>query len=67
MEVCKLGSWSEMFLSAYFAYKEGDMDSALVQYLLLGEMGFEEAQSNAAYLLESSKLIIQDDCQFFAP
>ncbi|MGH0123820.1 UNVERIFIED_CONTAM: hypothetical protein FKN15_029942 [Acipenser sinensis] len=53
-EVCKLGSWSEMFLSAYFAYKEGDMDSALVQYLLLGEMGFEEAQSNAAYLLESS-------------
>ncbi|KAK1170532.1 hypothetical protein AOXY_G7420 [Acipenser oxyrinchus oxyrinchus] len=54
MEVCKLGSWSEMFLSAYFAYKEGDMDSALVQYLLLGEMGFEEAQSNAAYLLESN-------------
>lgn len=37
--VCELGHWAEKFLTAYFAYKNGDIDSSLVQYALLAEMG----------------------------
>ncbi|KAF3824661.1 hypothetical protein GH733_009995 [Mirounga leonina] len=52
--VCELGHWAEKFLTAYFAYKDGDIDSSLVQYALLAEMGYEVAQSNSAFILESS-------------
>lgn len=54
--VCELGHWAEKFLTAYFAYKDGDVDSSLVQYALLAEMGYEVAQSNSAFILESSKI-----------
>uniref|UniRef100_A0A6I8NC75 SEL1L2 adaptor subunit of SYVN1 ubiquitin ligase n=1 Tax=Ornithorhynchus anatinus TaxID=9258 RepID=A0A6I8NC75_ORNAN len=54
--VCELGFWAEKFLTAYFAYKDGDIDSSLVQYALLAEMGYEVAQSNTAFILESSKI-----------
>lgn len=54
--VCELGHWAEKFLTAYFAYKDGDIDSSLVQYALLAEMGYEVAQSNSAFILESSKI-----------
>nr|XP_051702167.1 protein sel-1 homolog 2 isoform X4 [Oryctolagus cuniculus] len=53
--VCELGHWAETFLTAYFAYKDGDIDSSLVQYALLAEMGYEVAQSNSAFILESKK------------
>ncbi|KAM5245544.1 protein sel-1 homolog 2 [Ctenodactylus gundi] len=53
--VCELGHWAEKFLTAYFAYKHGDIDSSLVQYALLAEMGYEVAQSNSAFILESKK------------
>ncbi|XP_033041460.1 protein sel-1 homolog 2 isoform X3 [Trachypithecus francoisi] len=53
--VCELGHWAEKFLTAYFAYKDGDIDSSLVQYALLAEMGYEVAQSNLAFILESKK------------
>nr|XP_035921675.1 protein sel-1 homolog 2 isoform X9 [Halichoerus grypus] len=53
--VCELGHWAEKFLTAYFAYKDGDIDSSLVQYALLAEMGYEVAQSNSAFILESKK------------
>ena len=33
-------------------YKSGDTDTALLMYMLLAEMGFEVAQSNAAYILD---------------
>ncbi|EMP31756.1 Protein sel-1 like protein 2 [Chelonia mydas] len=51
--VCELGSWSEKFLTAYFAYQDGNIDSSLIQYALLAEMGYEVAQSNSAFILES--------------
>ena len=54
--VCELGHWAEKFLTAYFAYKDGDIDSSLIQYALLAEMGYEVAQSNSAFILESSKI-----------
>nr|KAF6472437.1 SEL1L2 adaptor subunit of ERAD E3 ligase [Molossus molossus] len=56
--VCELGHWAEKFLTAYFAYRDGDIDSSLVQYALLAEMGYEVAQSNSAFILESEKVKI---------
>ncbi|EHA98011.1 sel-1-like protein 2 [Heterocephalus glaber] len=53
--VCELGHWAEKFLTAYFAYNDGDIDSSLVQYALLAEMGYEVAQSNSVFILESKK------------
>ncbi|XP_078005840.1 protein sel-1 homolog 2 isoform X2 [Phascolarctos cinereus] len=56
--VCELGHWAEKFLTAYFAYKDGDINSSLAQYALLAEMGYEVAQSNSAFILESKKATI---------
>ncbi|XP_067894818.1 protein sel-1 homolog 1 isoform X2 [Heterodontus francisci] len=53
--VCERGRWSERLMSAYNSYKEGDTDSALVQYLLLAEQGYEVAQSNAAFILDQKE------------
>uniref|UniRef100_A0A3P9HTU6 Protein sel-1 homolog 1 n=1 Tax=Oryzias latipes TaxID=8090 RepID=A0A3P9HTU6_ORYLA len=50
--VCERGRWSERLMTAYSSLKEGDAESALVQYLLLAEQGYEVAQSNVAFLLE---------------
>lgn len=46
-------------MSAYGSFKEGDMDSALVQYLLLAEQGYEVAQSNVAFVLDQSESRVQ--------
>ncbi|XP_063156774.1 protein sel-1 homolog 2 [Candoia aspera] len=54
--VCELGGWSEKFLTAYFAYQSGNIDSSFVQYAYLAEMGYEVAQSNSAYIMESEKV-----------
>ncbi|XP_058037828.1 protein sel-1 homolog 2 [Ahaetulla prasina] len=54
--VCELGGWSEMFRTAYFAYQTGNIDSSLVQYAYLAEMGYEEAQINSVYIMESEKV-----------
>ncbi|KAG8124424.1 hypothetical protein E2320_019720, partial [Naja naja] len=54
--VCELGGWSEMFRTAYFAYQSGNIDSSLVQYAYLAEMGYEEAQINSAYIMESGNV-----------
>ncbi|XP_056150451.1 protein sel-1 homolog 1 isoform X2 [Lampris incognitus] len=50
--VCERGRWSERLMTAYGSFKEGEMDAALVQYLLLAEQGYEVAQSNVAFLLD---------------
>ncbi|ETE63456.1 Protein sel-1-like 2, partial [Ophiophagus hannah] len=52
----QLGGWSEMFRTAYFAYQSGNIDSSLVQYAYLAEMGYEEAQINSAYIMESGNV-----------
>ena len=53
--VCERGRWSERLAAAYGSFKEGDMDAALIQYLLLAEQGYEVAQSNVAFILDQSK------------
>lgn len=42
-------------MTAYNSYKDGDSNSAVVQYLLLAEQGYEVAQSNAAFIFDQSK------------
>lgn len=41
-----------MFMEAERFYEAGDVDSALITYLLAAELGVEVAQSNVAYILE---------------
>uniref|UniRef100_A0A8C1T3N8 SEL1L adaptor subunit of ERAD E3 ubiquitin ligase n=1 Tax=Cyprinus carpio TaxID=7962 RepID=A0A8C1T3N8_CYPCA len=59
--VCERGRWSERLMAAYGSFKEGDMDSALVQYLLLAEQGYEVAQSNVAFILDQSESIFNEN------
>ncbi|XP_066550394.1 protein sel-1 homolog 1 isoform X2 [Amia ocellicauda] len=53
--VCERGRWSERLMAAYSSFKEGDSDSAVVQYLLLAEQGYEVAQSNVAFILDQKE------------
>ncbi|KAJ8399195.1 hypothetical protein AAFF_G00415740 [Aldrovandia affinis] len=52
--VCERGRWSERLMAAYGNFKDGEPDSAMVQYLLLAEQGYEVAQSNVAYILDQT-------------
>ena len=45
-------------MEAQKLYAAGDMESALMMYLLLSELGFEVAQSNAAHILDQGKISI---------
>lgn len=50
--VAERGKWGELMMEAHTDYRRGRYDEALVVYLLLGELGYEVAQSNAAYILD---------------
>lgn len=39
-------------MEAHIHYREGRLDEAFVTYTLLAELGYEVAQSNAAFLLD---------------
>lgn len=53
--VCERGRWSERLMTAYNGYKSGNSNTAVVQYLLLAEQGYEVAQSNAAFILDQQE------------
>ncbi|KAJ6661294.1 hypothetical protein lerEdw1_015431 [Lerista edwardsae] len=59
--VCERGRWSERLMAAYNSYKDGDTNSAVVQYLLLAEQGYEVAQSNAAFILDQKEASIIEE------
>ena len=44
-----------MFMEALQVYDDGDIDSSLMMYMFLAELGMEVAQSNAAFLLEQGE------------
>ncbi|CAF4252753.1 unnamed protein product [Rotaria socialis] len=50
--VAERGKWSSMFIEAYNLYRQGHIEQAFMKYLYLAELGYEVAQSNAAYLLD---------------
>ena len=56
--VVERGKWTRLFMEAQKLYVAGDVNSALMMYLLLSELGFEVAQSNAAYILDQGKIAI---------
>lgn len=49
------------FDEANRAYDEGDTETALIDYMMAAEQGFESAQVNVAYLLDEYKSIISFD------
>lgn len=51
--------FTRMFSEARRLYTVGDVDSSFLMYSLLAELGFEEAQSNVAYLLEQGTMPTQ--------
>ncbi|KAJ1105573.1 hypothetical protein NDU88_002978 [Pleurodeles waltl] len=63
--VCERGRWSERLMTAYNNYKDGIPNSAVVQYLLLAEQGYEVAQSNAAFILDQKEASIIGENETF--
>ena len=57
--VAERGKWTQLLSEAQKLYAAEDATSALIIYLLLSEMGIEVAQSNAAYILEQGKFLLQ--------
>ncbi|CAL4066256.1 unnamed protein product, partial [Meganyctiphanes norvegica] len=50
--VAERGHWGELLMDAHSAYWDGRHTQALVTYMMLAELGYEVAQSNAAFLLD---------------
>jgi len=50
--VAERGKWGERMMEAHTDYRRGRYDEALMKYLLLAELGYEVAQSNAAYIMD---------------
>lgn len=43
-------------MEAHTHYREGRVDEAFVSYAFLAELGYEVAQSNAAFILDRGNL-----------
>lgn len=54
--VAERGKWAERLMVAYQDYRAYKFDEAFMQYSLLAELGYEVAQSNAAFLLDRSEI-----------
>lgn len=50
--VAERGKWSERLMMAHYDYKNYKFNNAFMQYALAAELGYEVAQSNAAFLLD---------------
>ncbi|KAL8814082.1 MAG: hypothetical protein Q9223_006670 [Gallowayella weberi] len=49
------------FAEANRAYEDGDLETALVDYMMAAEQGYESAQANVAYMLDEYKSILSVD------
>lgn len=58
--VAERGKWSERLMVAYQDYRGYKFDEAFMQYAFLGELGYEVAQSNAAFLLDRNEVKLFD-------
>ncbi|CAG9854135.1 unnamed protein product [Phyllotreta striolata] len=54
--VAERGRWGEILMQAHSDYRNGRYDESFVQYALLSELGYEVAQSNAAFLLDRNEI-----------
>ncbi|KAL7727843.1 hypothetical protein ACLKA6_019776 [Drosophila palustris] len=59
--VAERGRWSSRLMHAYNDYKQNRIDEAYMHYALLAEVGYEVAQSNAAFLLDREEVHVFND------
>ena len=57
-ECCRARKDSTDVNGAHEAYRAGNIDTALLKYALLAELGYEVAQSNVAYILDHGKFFV---------
>lgn len=57
-KVAERGKWSDQLMVAHTDYREGRINEAFFSYALLAEMGYEVAQSNAAFILDKGETTI---------
>lgn len=50
--VAERGKWGEKLMEAHQYYRELKYNEAYLSYSLLAELGYEVAQSNAAFMLD---------------
>lgn len=50
--VAERGKWGNRLMEAHSHYRQGRFEEAFVTYALLAELGYEVAQSNAAFVLD---------------
>ncbi|XP_071558269.1 protein sel-1 homolog 1 isoform X2 [Temnothorax nylanderi] len=53
--VAERGKWSDQLMVAHSDYREGRVNEAFLNYALFSEMGYEVAQSNAAFILDRAE------------
>lgn len=54
----KRANTPSLMSDAFQAYQRKDFEGALLMYLIAGELGFEVAQSNAAWILDTEKYVL---------
>ncbi|KAG5877443.1 hypothetical protein JTB14_033734 [Gonioctena quinquepunctata] len=54
--VAERGRWGEFLMQAHADYQNGRYDESFVQYAFMSELGYEVAQSNAAFLLDRGEV-----------
>ena len=53
--VAERGKWGRLLMQAHSAYKEGRTTESFIKYAFLAELGYEVAQSNAAFILDRNE------------
>jgi len=54
--VAERGKWGELMMEAHSDYRRGNLEEAIVKYLLLAELGYEVAQSNVAFMYDRKEI-----------
>lgn len=54
--VAERGKWAERLMAAHQDYRSYRFEEAFMQYALMSELGYEVAQSNAAFLLDRGEV-----------
>lgn len=53
--VAERGKWGRLLMQAHNVYKEGRTTESFIKYAFLAELGYEVAQSNAAFILDRNE------------
>ncbi|XP_075221612.1 protein sel-1 homolog 1-like isoform X2 [Lycorma delicatula] len=54
--VAERGAWGEKLMEAHTMYREGRFNDGFLSYALMAELGYEVAQSNAAFMLDRGEV-----------